>query len=138
MPSRKRGSVGLAALNSNEDTRPRKQQKISGIEVPSIDTDDEQPMELDDRKGKPMQRQEVRKPKVTTPHSVRSSGYPQGGGLSKSRQTNLGPEQQKSRKNGSKNIGRADHDFVNEVNAIQTEPRPTQVGCNISTRALSI
>lgn len=99
-------------------------------------------MELDgpyDRKDRAAQRQEVRKPKGATPHSVRSSGYFQGGSLSKSRQTNLGPGQQKSRKNGSKNIGRADYDFVNEVNAIQTEPRPTQVGCNIvSTRVLNI
>lgn len=139
MPSHKRGSVELAAPNSSEDIRPRKQQKVSGIAMPSVDTDDDEFMELDDPYDrKAAQRQEERKPKVTTSHSVRSSGYSQGGSLSKSRQTNPGPAQQKGRKSGSKKIGRADNDFVNEVNAIQTEPRPTQVICNIISTRLNI
>lgn len=118
------------------------------METPSEDTDDEpdEAMELDDPYGrgdKATQRQEVRRPKVSTPRSGSvSSGLLQSSSrMSKSRQTNVGPEQQKNRKNGvtnssgrlreSKNISRGDSEFMRDVYAIPpTESRPTQVRHN--------
>lgn len=134
----------MAAPNSSEDTRPKKQQKMSVMEQPSEDTDDEV-MESDTpctRGGKTIQ---VRNPNETTLQLAGlSSVHPQSSGLFKSRQMNTGPEQQKNHKNGvigsssrSGKCGRADSEFVEEVDAIPNERRPTQVGRNIISTSAS-
>lgn len=135
----------MAAPNSSEDTRPKKQQKMSVMEQPSEDTDDDEVMESDTpctRGGKTIQ---VRNPNETTLQLAGvSSGHPQSSGLFKPRQMNTGPEQQKNYKNGvigsgsrSGKCGRADSEFVEEVDAIPNERRPTQVGRNIISTGAS-
>lgn len=132
-PSRKRGPPGPAAPDAGGDARPSKQTKLSVIEIASVDTDDEYMDDPYGRGDKPIQRQQVRKPKETTTR--------QGSRHSKSRQMNTGSEQQTGRKNGpidsgtrlagSKSIGRADSNFISDVNSLSTGRRPTQVGHNI-------
>lgn len=140
---RKRTFLRSAAPNGSEDTRPSKQAKLSVMEMPSVDTDDECMDDPYNRGDNPIQRQEVRRPKEITTRSP--SGLLQGSRQFKPRQMNTGPEQQNNRKNGatdygklaeSKNIGRADSDFMKQINDIPTGRRPTQVRHNIiSTRA---
>lgn len=135
---RKRELPGSATQNSNEDSRPKKQQKTKlMIEQPSMDSDDDLPVVPYDREGKMLlhQHQERRKQNTAIREDTSQSRNiplksPQDNhDLLESPPTNMEPRQSKLGENQMiklddvsarhKGMGRADIAFVQEVEGIE-------------------